>query len=80
MGIIKTLNRKFLKMKDLSSFKKNLSLTGKRIIITGCNSGIGLSLIKKTFSLCFIKLSSHIPFTLVSTTALEQLIACKQVL
>ena len=50
MGIIKTLNRKFLKMKDLSSFKKNLSLNGKKIIITGCNSGIGLSLIKKTFS------------------------------
>ena len=37
-------------MKDLSSFKKNLSLNGKKIIITGCNSGIGLSLIKKTFS------------------------------
>ena len=50
MGIIKTLNRKFLKLKDLSSFKKNLSLNGKKIIITGCNSGIGLSLIKKTFS------------------------------
>ena len=48
MGIIKTLNRKFLRIKDLSSFKKNLILKEKNIIITGCNSGIGLNLIKKT--------------------------------
>ena len=48
MGIIKTLNRKFLRIKDLSFFKKNLILKEKNIIITGCNSGIGLNLIKKT--------------------------------
>jgi len=46
MGIIKTLNRKFLKIKDSTLFKKNLSLNDKKIIITGSNSGIGLSLIK----------------------------------
>jgi len=47
MAIIKTLNRKFLKLKNSSLFNKNLSLKNKKIIITGSNSGIGLNLLKR---------------------------------
>ena len=47
MGIFKTLKRKYIKSKELLSKDQNLRLIKKNIIITGVNSGIGLSIFKK---------------------------------
>lgn len=46
MGIVKTIKKKFLKIRDLGLSLKDLDLKNKNIIITGSNSGIGLSLVK----------------------------------
>jgi len=49
MGIIKTLNRKIIKFINWSVETNNLNINNKNILITGSNSGIGLSLLKKLF-------------------------------
>ena len=47
MGIFKTLKRKYIKSKELLSKNQNLRLIKKNILITGANSGLGLSIFKK---------------------------------
>jgi len=62
MGFIKTFKRKILNIKDIIS-NKNLSIKDKNIIITGSNSGIGLSLLNKLSSanriLAFVNQNSN---------------------
>tara|TARA_B100000029_G_scaffold404910_1_gene405052 strand:+ start:1849 stop:2589 length:741 start_codon:yes stop_codon:yes gene_type:complete len=47
MGIVKTLRRKYNILKNSLISEKKLNLSGKNILITGCNSGIGLNIFKK---------------------------------
>ena len=72
MGIIKTINRKYKKLKNIFFGDKNLDLSNKKILITGSNSGIGLNVYKK-----IIDKNNILAFTNNDSNEIDKLISKK---
>jgi len=72
MGIIKTINRKCKKLKNIFFGDKDLDLSNKKILITGSNSGIGLHVYKK-----IIDKNNILAFTNNDSNEIDKLISKK---
>ena len=71
-GIIKTINRKCKKLKNIFFGDKDLDLSNKKILITGSNSGIGLHVYKK-----IIDKNNILAFTNNDSNEIDKLISKK---